>query len=157
MAEDKSTNDQVESQEDDAPEPVNVEEYQREVARLKRELTDVRQEAAAKRVELRDVREQLATAKSLDEYNALNDRLVATEKKAAHDAMVSQHAASLPEKLRNSVTWPEDEDGIKALATDLSQFSAVVPNESAPSGGLGPRGGSDEDFDPRELVASIPR
>lgn len=142
----------------DPVEPVNVAQYQAEVQRLRNELTSVREEAASRRVELRQVREELTKAKSLEEYQELEQKYQAAETQRNHERLIAQYAKDLPDELRESVTWPEAEDDIKATATKLARFAVVEYDNSNPSGGLGPRGNDDnESFDPSQLVSNIPR
>lgn len=144
-------------QQEQREEPVSVQEYQAEVSRLRDELKNVREEAAGRRVELKNVRDELQNAKSLDEFQALETKYRELEEQRQHEQLIHQHARSLPDELRESVTWPKDEDGIKSLAQKLSRF-AVMEYDNNPSGGLGPRGqGGDEEFDPAALVAHLPR
>ena len=138
------------------PEPVNVAEYQAEVQRLRDDLAKVRKEAADRRVKAKELEDKLAQTKSLDEYNALKDELATASKKAEHDRLVATYAGSLPDDLKSSVSWPEDEEGIKALARKLSVYQKV--DGATPSGGLGQRQhatDSDADYDPRQIASRL--
>lgn len=154
MTEEQNTN---ENTNDENSNEMTAAEYQAEVARLSKELKKVREEAAENRVNLREAREALTKAKSEDEYNALAQKLEATEKAQLKADLVNKHAQGVPEALRSEIAWPDDEAGIKAKAKSLAQF-AVIQGEGNPSGGLGPRNtGSEESYDPAALAALIPR
>ena len=117
MTEEQTNNEEPQTQDEQAqerPEPVNVAEYQAEVQRLRDDLAKVRKEAADRRVKAKELEDKLAQTKSLDEYNALKEELAAAARKAEHDRLVATYAGSLPDDLKSSVSWPEDEDGIKA-------------------------------------------
>lgn len=164
MTDEQANNNTTEPKDEGRPEPISVEEYQAEVQRLRADLTKVREEAASRRVALRDaqeeltrVRDDLSKAKTVEEYNKLAEEYEAAKRAHAHEALVGQYASVLPEQLRKSVNWPESEDAIKALAAELSQFSAPAA-ERSPSGGLGPRNDSgSEVFDPATLGAHYKR
>lgn len=147
----ENTNDEGGAQE------MTVAEYQAEVSRLTKELKKVREEAAENRVNLREAREALTKAKSEEEYNALAQKLEATEKAQLKADLINKHAQDVPEALRSEIAWPDDEAGIKAKAKSLAQFT-VIQGEGNPSGGLGPRNtGGEESYDPSALAALIPR
>ena len=159
MTEEQTNIEEPQEQDEQAqerPEPVNVAEYQAEVQRLRDDLAKVRKEAADRRVKAKELEDKLAQTKSLDEYNALKEELAAAARKAEHDRLVATYAGSLPDDLKSSVSWPEDEDGIKALARKLSVYQQV--DGATPSGGLGQRQratDSDADYDPRQIASRL--
>lgn len=156
----EQTNGQNEVQETNRPDPVDLDGFRSEVEWLRKELTDTRKEAGRYRTERNTLREEMKGKTSLEEFQELQTKYEAVEKKAAHDALIAKYASDLPDPLRNSVSWPDDEAGIKAKADELSEF-AVPVNQGAnanPSGGLGSRGHDvEDDFDPAALAAEIPR
>lgn len=155
------TNDETQTDEkvEQRPEPVNLEGFASEVAYLRGELEKVRKEAAKYRTERNEVREQMKGMTSLEEFQSLQTKLDEMEHKAQHDALVSKYANVLPEAIRKSINWPEDEQSIKAKVEELSEFAVQSPGTNAnPSGGLGDRGQvQDDEFDPAALAAQIPR
>ena len=155
------TNDETQTDEkvEQRPEPVNLEGFASEVAYLRGELEKVRKEAAKYRTERNEVREQMKGMTSLEEFQSLQTKLDEMEHKAQHDALVNKYANVLPEAIRKSINWPEDEQSIKAKVEELSEFAVQSPGTNAnPSGGLGDRGQTqDDEFDPAALAAQIPR
>lgn len=152
---DETTN---ETPKQERPEPISVAEYQAEVRWLRKELTDVRSEAADRRTKARELEDQIKGMKSSEDYTALQQQLAETQKAHAHQQLIQKYAGDLPESLRSRVSWPEDEDGIKTAAQELSQFAGGHV-ESTPSGGLGPRydAQDNESYDPATLAAALPR
>ena len=156
---DTSNETQTDEKVEQRPEPVNLEGYTSEVAYLRGELEKVRKEAAKYRTERNEVREQMKGMTSLEEFQSLQTKLDEMEHKAQHDALVNKYANVLPEAIRKSISWPEDEQSIKAKVEELSEFAVQSPGTNAnPSGGLGDRGQTqDDEFDPAALAAQIPR
>lgn len=159
MTEKQTNNEEPQEQGEETQErhePVSVAEYQAEVQRLRDDLAKVRKEAADRRVKAKELEDKLAQTTSLEAYNALKEELAAASKKAEHDRLVATYAGSLPDDLKSSVSWPEDEDGIKALARKLSVYQQV--DGTTPSGGLGQRQrttDSDADYDPRQIASRL--
>ena len=141
------------------PEPVDLAGFRSEVEWLRKELADTRKEAGRYRTERNTLREEMKGMTSLEEFQDLQAKYEAMENKAAHDALIAKYASDLPEAIRKSISWPEDEQSIKAKVEELSEFAVQSPGTNAnPSGGLGDRGQvQDDEFDPAALAAQIPR
>jgi uncharacterized protein (DUF3084 family) len=114
-----------------------------------KELQDARSEAARYRTERNEVREQLASAKSPEEFSALQ--------KKVHDLEVTQlrkdaaRTHNVPEELLDFLT-AEDEAGLEAQAKKLgrpAEKQTIPPTRTAPSGGSQPLGTPGTEVDGR--------
>lgn len=122
------------------------------------ELARVRQEAASRRTELRDVQAKLASAKTPEEFAAVQGEVATLSRQILVRDLADEFG--LPKELRDSLKG-ETEEELKAHAEILKKF---VPAKDAPppprlGGGLDPTDEEDDEdsYDPKVLAAKTRR
>lgn len=134
---------QVEQEQQAADEPNEAAEGDTEESKTYSEdyVKRLRNENAQWRTQLREAQEKLGAAKSPEDYEALATKLADVQRRYDLDAVKAKETKGLPEELIDSVTWPDDEDAIKAQASALAKFaeSIVVKPSSELHGGIDPK------------------
>ena len=105
-----------------------------------KEVQDARAEAARYRTERNEIREQLSSAKSPEEFEALQKKTRELEAKLLRDTVARKH--NVPEDLVDFLT-ATDEAGLEAQAAKLgrpAEDPAPKPTPLPPSGGANPLG-----------------
>lgn len=121
-----------------------------------KELARVRQEAASRRTELRDVQAKLASAKTPEEFAAVQGEVATLSRQILVRDVADD--AGLPKDLRE-VLKGDTEEELKAHAAILKKY---IPQQDAPpppslGGGLDPSDSDDDEdsLDPKALASKV--
>ena len=117
-------------------------------------------EAASYRTQLREAQQNLSQAKTPEEFAAIQTTLAEVQTRL----LIRDYTEGLPKEVIEApyISWPSDEDGIKAVAEQLRAFVSQKAEGEAPqtggalSGGLNPMSQDQpENLDPAYLAGKV--